>query len=296
MFIELTASLARATDSLVDAAEEHNELMPSGVKSAVKSSFRLLLLTGTGVVAVAQTTFVPSGTRSGPAEIVFPNGASVSEAQICVAGSSLQPVFQRPYSAEEVIEYARKTVNGLDTPRTSLKPMLYRDSEGRTRTDTMIAHAGKLEDRLPNFIEIIDSVGGYRYILDPRTKTGPRATWPIPTKSANRRTNANPKPSRRSSAIALQTISESLGAQDLEGLRAEGTLTMTMVPTGYVENEEPITTTTENWISPDLKIILLAKWSNSRYGDTTMRLADIAQVEPDPTLFQVSADYQIVEE
>ncbi len=208
----------------------------------------------------------------------------------------MQPVFRRPYSAEEVIEHARKIAGGLDTPRTTLKAMLYRDSEGRTRADTMMAHAGTVEDGPPTFIEIIDSVGGFRYILDPRTKTARRATWPIPAKSADRRTKATSRPFTPPSGIAPQAISESLGVEDLEGLRAEGTLTTTTVPAGYVENDEPITTTTENWVSPELKIVLLAKTSDSRYGDSSVTLTNISQAEPDPSLFQVSADYLITDQ
>ncbi len=53
---------------------------------------------------------------------------------------------------------------------------------------------------------------------------------------------------------------------------------------------------TESWLSPDLKVTVLSKNSDPRMGEFAMRLQNIDHTEPDPALFRVPADYQIVDE
>ena len=89
---------------------------------------------------------------------------------------------------------------------------------------------------------------------------------------------------------------ESLGTQTIEGVVAEGTrMTMTF-PEGSMGNDRPITTVTETWTSPDLKTVLLSKVSDPRNGESTTRLTNIVMAEPDPALFQIPAEYPIVDE
>jgi hypothetical protein len=52
---------------------------------------------------------------------------------------------------------------------------------------------------------------------------------------------------------------------------------------------------TETWRSPELQTTLLLKISDPRSGETTIRLTDISRSEPDPSLFQVPAGYEITD-
>jgi hypothetical protein len=88
---------------------------------------------------------------------------------------------------------------------------------------------------------------------------------------------------------------ESLGTQMIEGLAAEGTRVTFTIATGKIGNERPIVTVNERWYSPELQTVVLSKNSDPRMGETTYRLTDISRGEPDPSLFQVPADYTVKE-
>jgi hypothetical protein len=88
---------------------------------------------------------------------------------------------------------------------------------------------------------------------------------------------------------------EQLGTQMIEGVAAEGTRVTFTIPAGKIGNERPIVTVNERWYSPELQTIVLTKNSDPRMGETTYRLTNIDRSEPDPSLFQVPADYTVDE-
>jgi hypothetical protein len=88
---------------------------------------------------------------------------------------------------------------------------------------------------------------------------------------------------------------EQLGSQTIEGVVAEGTRVTFTIPAGKIGNERPIVTVNERWYSPELQTIVLSKNSDPRMGETTYRLTNIDRSEPDPSLFQVPADYKVEE-
>src|SRR5262245_11716685 len=88
---------------------------------------------------------------------------------------------------------------------------------------------------------------------------------------------------------------ESLGAQSIEGVMAEGTRVTLTIAAGKIGNERPIVTVNERWYSQELQTVVLTKNSDPRMGETTYRLTNINRSEPDPSLFQVPADYTIDE-
>ncbi len=81
----------------------------------------------------------------------------------------------------------------------------------------------------------------------------------------------------------------------MEGVLVEGDRTTVTYPVGALGNDRPITTVSEVWRSSDLKTVVLRKNSDPRSGRSTTRLTNISRAEPDPFLFQVPADYQIVD-
>src|SRR5215510_4735327 len=89
---------------------------------------------------------------------------------------------------------------------------------------------------------------------------------------------------------------ESLGTQAIEGVMAEGTRITLTIPAGKIGNERPIVTVNERWYSQELQTVVLTKNSDPRMGETTYRLTNINRSEPDPSLFQVPADYTIATE
>jgi hypothetical protein len=58
---------------------------------------------------------------------------------------------------------------------------------------------------------------------------------------------------------------------------------------------EALTTTREEWYSPQLKLVIQSTQNDPRFGQTTYTLDDIQQGPPDEALFQVPPDYKIDE-
>lgn len=159
----------------------------------------------------------------------------------------LDVVIGAPYSAE-------RTMTGSNQ-----KVKLYRDSQGRTRTDPSVTAGLRV-------VEIDDPVAGYVYMLDA-------------TKHVAHRRKLAP-------VHEIHPTGQPIEARG--GSRALGTKTMQGIPVyGYaVDAVGPI----EVWHSFDLDVDVLFK-----SGESIVQLVNITRSEPDRALFQVPADYHIVD-
>jgi hypothetical protein len=89
---------------------------------------------------------------------------------------------------------------------------------------------------------------------------------------------------------------KSLGTKTIEGILVEGHRTIMTIPAGEVGNDRPISNVSESWFSPELNDIIELTSSDPRTGQTTTRLTNIDRNNPDPSLFLVPPDYEIVDE
>jgi hypothetical protein len=193
-----------------------------------------------------------------------------------------------------------------------------RDSQGRTRQDTVLPPIGNLSAAYaPHLVFIQDPVAQTSYTLNLTDKTaqkmpappalppGPRAergTAKFFVQMAGPGTMAGPLPPP---GIALQKdfdvdehaqlVTEDLGSQTMEAVLVNGVRTTRTIPAGQIGNDRPISITTEVWTSPELKIIVYSKRSDPRMGEQTFQLKNIVRGEPDGSLFTVPADFKIVE-
>jgi hypothetical protein len=92
-------------------------------------------------------------------------------------------------------------------------------------------------------------------------------------------------------SIRKPGVEESLGSQVVNGVMADGTRVTQTIPAGDFGNDRPITSVTESWFSPDLRLTVLYRRSDPREGDVTTQYAGIKRGEPDASLFQVPAGY-----
>jgi hypothetical protein len=60
---------------------------------------------------------------------------------------------------------------------------------------------------------------------------------------------------------------EALGTEVINGLVAKGSRITNIIPAGAVGNEQPLTTTSETWMSEDLNQPVLTKHSDPRSGE-----------------------------
>lgn len=99
-----------------------------------------------------------------------------------------------------------------------------------------------------------------------------------------------------SSKSKWDTRTEELGTQNIEGVDAQGTRTITTIPAGAIGNERPIEITYEKWYSSELQMVVMSKHNDPRYGEQTYRLTNINRSEPDPSLFSPPNGYRLLTE
>ena len=76
-------------------------------------------------------------------------------------------------------------------------------------------------------------------------------------------------------------------------MKADGTQTTHTIPAGSIGNERPIVITSERWFSPELQLVVMARTSDPRSGETTYRLTNVKRGEPPADLFKVPSDYRM---
>ncbi len=90
-----------------------------------------------------------------------------------------------------------------------------------------------------------------------------------------------------------KSTTEDLGQQMMEGVVATGKRTTTVIPVGVIGNDQPIEILTEQWMSPELRVLIMTKHSDPRSGVTSYSLTNIVRSEQPHSLFEVPADYTL---
>jgi hypothetical protein len=202
--------------------------------------------------------------------------------------ASRTPVTGAPYSAVETRQFVEKLADGNQISRQE-QAKVYRDKDGRVRTERTFTPQGSTTAQTS--IAIFDPVGGYFYALNPANNTAMKQ--PLPTQDfALRRgpRGAAPAGPRDSSA---QVTTDNLGTQNINGLASTGTRTTETIPAGAIGNALPIQIVREVWISNDLKVPVMIKSSDPRFGTSITQLTNVVLSEPDPSLFVVPSTYTV---
>jgi hypothetical protein len=271
---------------------------------------------GTGVVGVLLTTWLlstPTAAQqlprpveghailvTGP-QIADPGGQLTADAMALESIDVGPPVKDAPYSAEATTEIVQSFTDGNRIVRRT-SALLYRDSRGRTRREaTLEGIAGIIVTGDPlRTITVSDPESGTTYFIDtdkhvrvvrqrahdPRVSSAtapPR--MPVERRGAPR--GGASQGGGQEGVPGTKTNEESLGTRVIEGIATEGTRTTVTIPSGAIGNERPIKSVTERWFSPELRIVILSRRSDPRFGETTYRLTKITRAEPPAALFEV---------
>jgi hypothetical protein len=253
-----------------------------------------------------------------PFDTQLPPGGMDMAFMTAPLGLAGETVTGAPYSAEAVSEVVQTLGDGnriVHESRTSL----YRDTAGRTRREQGLAVVGPLVGvgAMGTQIQISDPVGEVSYVLDmerheaikmPLPKIQVASTSGGGSAASFNQTFELPVPPppaggagtvffRRSASVSVAgtPVVEQLGPQVLEGVEAQGTRSTLTIPADAIGNERPVVVVSERWYSPELKALVLSRQSDPRYGETTYRLTNIIRSEPSADLFEVPADFTIVE-
>jgi TonB family protein len=220
------------------------------------------------------------------------------------------------FSAEIVSESIQTLADGNRIVHRT-NTTVYRDGQGRTRQETSfkIRDANSSGYKEHRTIQISDPVGGQSITLDPQNRTAhkfaqrsfiePRGVIGLPDVSVAGAPNGAAIAPGNFGATArspigrfdanMETKSESLGAQTIEGVAAEGTRITHTIPAGSMGNDRPIEITYERWYSQELQLDVLIKSVDPRSGESTQQLTNINRSEPDASLFEAPSDYAVQE-
>ena len=218
--------------------------------------------------------------------------------------NSGKPVTGEPYAADQVTEHIQTLADGNRIVNTTTT-RIYRDSQGRTRTETTLPTlAGG--PPAPVMITINDPVAGVTYLLNADNKTAQKLTMKqvqLPDVKALAPLPPLPEPSGAGPVVFAaaaglpkpEVKKEDLGNQTLDGVLVTGTRITETIPAGAIGNEQAIQTTSERWFSPALQVVVKSTNTDPRIGQTTETLNNLNLAEPDPSLFQVPGDYTVTD-
>jgi hypothetical protein len=195
----------------------------------------------------------------------------------------------KPFSSEFSAETTQVLGDGNRITH-KITARLYRDKEGRTRRDSQLARLGPWSAGANGPIELTflqDPVAGVGYTLNPRVKTA--------NKYELRRAPAELPVERPLSKAPYGAQRSSLGTRVIEGIEATGIRDTLTIPAGRMGNAKPIELSYERWYSPELKLLVLSRYSDPRFGETVYRVVNLRREEPDPTLFSIPSSYRIIE-
>jgi len=85
---------------------------------------------------------------------------------------------------------------------------------------------------------------------------------------------------------------ESLPGQTIHGIYTVGTRITRVIPSHNGRGAE-VAFVEEKWVSPDLKIVVLAKYGSNRSNETIDEIRELERSEPDAALFEIPSDYKV---
>jgi hypothetical protein len=207
-------------------------------------------------------------------------------------------VKNAPFSATASTETLQTLQDGTTIHRTS-SSNLYRDSQGRSRSEVTLSGFGPLQasGTTHTMVTIADPVAGSRYVLDAEHKVAHQmqmhshgaAKSPEGEQSFQQKMQARLQQEEASGLVKK----ESLGTQTIAGVTAEGTRITKTIPAGQIGNSKALQIVFERWYSPDLQVVVKSMRTDPRFGTTTYTLANVQRTEPAASLFAVPADFTV---
>jgi hypothetical protein len=230
-------------------------------------------------------------------------------------------VTSRPFTADAIIQTDQTLTDGSHVVNQQTVAVA-RDSQGRTYREEVPA-SPVVNSPVPKTIFIGDPVAQMNYVLGPdhvalkipmslpgsqpgaisvsTSSAPPQGNLVLQRFSAagaggNGPVHAGPQGVPAAQQITLgDSKTEQLGTQTIAGVQADGSRTTVTIPAGEVGNQNPLVIITERWYSQDLQATVLARHSDPRFGSSSWQLANVQQMEPPASLFQIPAGYTIEE-
>lgn len=227
-----------------------------------------------------------------------------------------------PYSAKSTTTWVTPKSDG-SVVTSAQETLLYRDAEGRTRseitggTQTMTYRDSEGHTRTVDVpqtdgsgkhtVTVADPIEGltFSWTIDEqsaRKQVMVRRSTPRPPANPTQTTPARPEPPDTIRLVQSdRNRIETLGGQTINGLYAEGYRETTLLRDASTGADR--TATIEEWLSPDLKIVVRKILTDQRFSSEThpegavhrTDVTDVNRTDPDPELFKLPEGYEVVE-
>jgi hypothetical protein len=293
-----------------------------------RNAFALVTLAMAATAAAQVPPEPPPGVVAAP--LLATETAKAGGVTISIDGMDASPVKGAPFCAVVTTEHTQPFADG-NRIHTTEAPTLCRDSEGRTRREASLNLLGAAPQKSgAKLVTIIDPAAGFRYVLDPDSKTARKMALP-PMNFATGGKRVGPGADLGAAGVSVKDkrvmvfrtegahdsdvffgnvfvnkqgsgkdepppAKEDLGDQTIEGIHATGTRLTTTIPSGRMGNEQPIVVTSERWYSPELKATVMTKHNDPWAGELKTQFTSVNTAEPDSSLFVVPSDYKVVDE
>jgi len=241
---------------------------------------RFALALAVAIVAIS----LSARTNAQTPESTSVNASSEGRVTEWVYGERIPAVRGLPFSAKVELETVSQLQDGtLITHKTY--NLDARDSAGRTHNEMRNWITAEGEEPKLTRVELYDPATRTRTDLFPLTKLARQ--WVVAAAAQATPVAATAKP---------ETTREEIGTDTIEGLPVKGTRVTQTYATGALGNDRPLTIVTEYWFAAELRLNLLTKRTDPRYGVQTVRVTELQRQEPDATLFAIGDDYKVVNE
>ena len=201
-----------------------------------------------------------------------------------VYGERIPAVRGLPFSAKVELETVSQLQDG-----TQIRHKTYnldaRDSAGRTHNEMRNWITAEGEEPTLTRVELYDPATSTRTDLFPLTKL-----------ARQRAVGVAAQATPAAGTAKSETTREEIGTDTMEGLSVKGVRATQTYATGALGNDRPLTIVTEYWYAAELRINLLTKRTDPRFGVQTVRVTELQRKEPDAALFAIGGEYRVVNE
>jgi len=203
-----------------------------------------------------------------------------------------KPITGLPFTADQRIRTVQHLANGI-TISHEMTGRIYRASTGLERSEATLVSTDKDSKPPVTLAPIVDRSQHTVTILHIQSKFATITHVP-----ANRTVTV--------SFLALSQIPEplrpgkrettDLGRRTYEGLQVTGKRVTRTTNSDQAGNDAPLQSTREQWVYPQLNLVVDEIERDPEYGEREVELTNIREEEPDPDLFKIPDGTQMMDQ
>ena len=194
-----------------------------------------------------------------------------------------EPVVGVPFSADTMTTMTQQLADGNRIEQRTTGSIA-RDRRGRIRIEqTLTGFGPPAGGEAVRLVTITDPATREQYQLDASLRIARRLRLPPPGRAGARPPFA-PPPSVKT---------EVLEPRAFDGVKADGTRAVLVIPAGAIGNDRAIEIVSERWFSPELRVVVATRRIDPRFGNSSYRLVNIVRGDPPSQLFEVPPDFTV---